>query len=142
MAVIVKYGIAQHASSSPFACEIITADTAAACPQHIGAQRQAALTRASDKPLSDKRARRTGQALVWRQSLPHSPLYPPLALSPERVSHLISRVRVQHPDRSRLSSQLLGAILRSFGPDFSSSLVASLTSQYANHGVRRRCKQV
>lgn len=59
---MVKYGIAQHASSSPFACEIITADTAAACPQHIGAQRQAALTRASDKRLSDKRAAQEDRA--------------------------------------------------------------------------------
>lgn len=55
-----------HPSFWPFACEIITASTAAACPQHMGAQRQAALTRASDKPLSDVRTAQEGQG---------SPLY-------------------------------------------------------------------
>lgn len=46
------------AASSRFACEIITAGTAAST---VGAQRQAALTPASDKPLSDKGAALGGQ---------------------------------------------------------------------------------
>lgn len=40
---MVNCGIAKHGSSCLFACEIITAGTAAARPQHMGAQRQAAL---------------------------------------------------------------------------------------------------
>lgn len=87
--------------------------TATHCPLHMGAQGQAALTRAVDKLLSDARAARGDRgAPVRRLGLPHDPLYPPAALSPERVSHLISRVRVQHPDRPRLPFQILGPVLR------------------------------